>query len=88
MPTVSNKTQRPLFVPLPRGKTLHPSPGKTGEIAWKAVEHPPLKKLVEAGEIEIHDDERRQTGEAGGGRRGGRTYIGHGSGVSRRGGDR
>ena len=51
--TISNKTHRPLSVPLPRGKTLHLGPGKTGQIASEAAEHPPLKKLVEAGEIEI-----------------------------------
>jgi hypothetical protein len=51
--TISNKTHRPLSVPLPRGKTLHLGPGRTGQIASEAAEHPPLKKLVEAGEIEI-----------------------------------
>jgi hypothetical protein len=51
--TISNKTHRPLSVPLPRGKTLHLGPGKIGQIASEDAEHPPLKKLVEAGEIEI-----------------------------------
>ena len=51
--TISNKTHRPLSVPLPRGKILHLGPGRTGQIASEAAEHPPLKKLVEAGEIEI-----------------------------------
>ncbi len=53
MTTISNKTQRPLSVPLPRGKTLYLGPGKTGQIASGAAEHPALKKLIEAGEIEI-----------------------------------
>jgi len=53
MKTVCNKTQRPLSVPLPRGKTLHLGPGKTGQIASAAAEHPGLKKLIEAGQIEI-----------------------------------
>lgn len=51
--TISNKTRRPLSVPLPRGKILHLGPGRTGQIASEAAEYPPLKKLVEAGEIEI-----------------------------------
>ena len=49
MKTVSNKTQKPLSVPLPRGKILHLGPGKTGQISSEAAEHPRLKKLVEAG---------------------------------------
>jgi hypothetical protein len=48
MKTVSNKTQRPVSVPLPRGKTLHLGPGKTGHISSKAVEYPQLKNLVDA----------------------------------------
>lgn len=88
MTTISNKTQRPLSVPLPRGKTLHLGPGKSGEIAATASEHPQLKKLVEAGEIEIVAESPRATD----GNRGGKkawTSMGHGSGTgSRRSGDR
>lgn len=53
MTTICNKTRRPLSIPLPGGKTLHLSPGKTGEIAANAVDHPPLAKLVAAGELEV-----------------------------------
>ena len=53
MTTISNKTQKPLSVPLPRGKTLHLGPGRSGEISSKDVEHPQVKKLLDAGEIEI-----------------------------------
>jgi hypothetical protein len=89
MTTVSNKTQRPLSVPLPRGKTLHLGPGKTGQIAAKAVEHPPLKKLVDAGEIEILGEDSRPTDGAGGGTRGRPWSHGHTSGGAiRRSGDR
>ena len=45
MKTISNKTPKPISVPLPRGKKLHLGPGKTGQIASNASEHPPLKKL-------------------------------------------
>ena len=88
MPTVSNKTQRPLSIPLPRGKTLHLGPGKTGEIAANAAEHQQLKKLVEAGEVEILDDAPRSTAGVGGGQRG-RGARGYASGAGgRRSGDR
>jgi hypothetical protein len=50
---ISNKTARPLKIPLPGGKFLHLGPLKTAEISDHAVEHPPIRKLVEAGEIEI-----------------------------------
>ncbi len=53
--TIQNKTRRPLSVPLPGGKRLFLGPGKTGQIATKAGDHPPLVALVEAGELEILD---------------------------------
>ena len=88
MPNVSNKTQRPLSVPLPRGKTLHLGPGKTGEIASNALEHPQVKKLVDTGEIEILNQGPRPIDRIGGGNKG-RAWMGHASGVSsRRSGDR
>ena len=62
-----NKTKRPLRVPLPGGKKLHLGPGKTGQISPKAAEHPPLKKLIEAGEIEVVGSGRTQTGGGTGG---------------------
>ncbi|HMB53421.1 MAG TPA: hypothetical protein VKU40_08895 [Thermoanaerobaculia bacterium] len=62
MKTVRNKTMKPLAVPLPGGKTLHLGPGKTGEIATQAADHPPLVRLVEAKELEVFDD--RQAGGA------------------------
>lgn len=87
MPTITNKTQRPLSVPLPRGKILHLGPGKAGQIARNAADHPPLKKLVQAGEIEITEDEGETGGS--GGRKAGQSWMpGHASGVGRRGGDR
>ena len=87
MSAVSNKTQKPLSVPLPGGKTLHLGPGKTGQISAKAVENPRIKKLVDAGEIEIVDEERRPTAGPGGGKRGRTFMLGHASG-SHRSGDR
>ena len=88
MKTVSNKTQKPLSVPLPRGKTLHLGAGKTGQIAAKDADHPPLKKLVDAGQIEVFDEGSRPAETAGSGKGRRPWMLGHASGVGRRGGDR
>ena len=50
---IINKTRRPLSVPLPGGKKLFLGPGKTGQVTPKALEHPPVVKLVEAGDVEV-----------------------------------
>jgi hypothetical protein len=50
---ISNKTRKPIKVPLPGGKFLHLGPLKTAEISDQAVEHAALQKLVKAGDIEI-----------------------------------
>lgn len=56
MKTVVNKTPLPLRVPLPGGKVLHLGPSKSGQVADAAVEHNALRKLVEAGKIEIQGE--------------------------------
>ncbi len=56
MKTIVNKTTRPLRVPLSGGKTLHLGPKKNGQIADPAAEHPALRKLIEAGDIEIQGE--------------------------------
>lgn len=66
MATITNKTCKPLSVPLPGGKKLHLGPLKSGEISPKAVDHPPVQKLVEAGEVEIFGSEQKPK-RAGGG---------------------
>ncbi len=70
MPAVSNKTNKPLSVPLPGGKTLHLGPGQTGQIAARAAEGAALKKLVEAGELELVGDDSQYGAGASGARRG------------------
>ena len=55
-----NKTNRPIRVPLPGGKRLHLGPGGTGQISPKAADHPPLKELIDAGELEIEGVGRSQ----------------------------
>ena len=65
---VSNKTKRPLRVPLPGGKKLHLGPGRTAKITPKAADHPPLVKLIDEGVIEILEGGRsRMTGGSSGG---------------------
>ena len=56
MRSVTNKTNKPLAVPLPRGKVLRLGPRKVGQISSDDLDYAPLKKLVEAGSIEIHEE--------------------------------
>ena len=88
MKIIKNKTNRPLRVPLPRGKTVHLGPAKSGQITTEAAEHPGLKKLIEAGELELFDEESAPN-EAGAGGPRGQASQGHSAGgVNRRSGDR
>ena len=52
---ITNKTRRPISVPLPDGKKLFLGPGKTGQITAKSAEHPPLGALIDAGDLETDD---------------------------------
>lgn len=89
MPAVSNKTQKPLSVPLPGGKTLHLGPGKTGQISAKAADHARLKKLIESGELEMVDDAPGLAAGPASGKKGRGFMLGHSSGGGgRRSGDR
>jgi len=63
MPSIQNKTKRALTVPLPGGKKLRLGPFQTGQVKPKALEHAPLKALVETGDLEVTGDNRRH-GEA------------------------
>lgn len=62
MKRIANKTQRPLSVPLPGGKTLYLGPGREGAAPSKADEYPPIRKLVEAGALEVLGDGALPTG--------------------------
>ena len=53
MKDVKNTTQRPLRVPLPGGGVLHLGPRKVGQVGANALEHPPFKKLVDSGDLEV-----------------------------------
>ena len=85
---ITNKTRKPLSLPLPGGKRLFLGPGKTGQVSPKALEHPPLAKLLEAGDVETTDGGPKHK-DAGGGNAG--AYPGRGFGGSsakRQSGDR
>ena len=57
---ITNKTQKPLSVPLPGGRKLFLGPGQKGQVAPKALDHPPLAKLIEAGDIETAEGETKR----------------------------
>jgi hypothetical protein len=67
MKTIKNLTYRPIRIALPGGKTLHLGPAKSAKIADAAIDRPAVKKLLEAGEIEVEGSERPEGGGSGGG---------------------
>ena len=87
---ITNKSKKPLSVPLPGGKKLFLQPGKTGQVTAKALQHPPLVKLIEAGDLEYDERssgpkapvEGKSAGPIGGSSRKG------GTGAARQSGDR
>ena len=56
MKTIVNKTRRPLKIKLSQGRMLHLGPTKEGRIGAQDAGREAVKRLVEAGEIEIFDD--------------------------------
>ncbi len=67
MVTITNKTCEALSIPLPGGKKLRLGPLKSGEISPKAVDHPPVQKLIEAGKVEIFGSEQKSRRAGGSG---------------------
>lgn len=53
MTIVRNRTVRPLRVPLPGGHVLHLGPGKTAEIADRALEGPTVRRLLGDGTLTV-----------------------------------
>ena len=89
MKTVVNKSRRPLKIRLSRGRVLHLGPGKEGQIVTHDAERESIKKLVEAGELEIFDEAAQAAGHAGGGNAANPDSHGHHPSVSgKRRGDR
>ena len=88
---IRNTTKLPLKVSLPGGKKLFMGIGGTAQLTPKAAEHPPVKKLIDAGDIEITDAGRTGTAESVGresGMQSSASRSGGGSSSSRRSGDR
>lgn len=85
---IINKTTKPLRIPLPGGKKLFLGPGRTGQVNAKALQHPPLAKLIEAGDVESGGATASHQG--GGADKGGHsTGLRHGTtGAMRQSGDR
>lgn len=65
MKTIVNKTFKPLKIRLPGGKTLYLGPMKSGQISDQAAEEESLRKLVQAGEVEIQGEAAHATGAGG-----------------------
>ena len=85
---IINKTNKPLRILLPGGKKLFLGPGKTGQINAKALQHPPLVKLIEAGDIESGGATATRQG-GGADKAGHATGLRHGAtGAMRQSGDR
>lgn len=53
---ITNISPKPLSIPLPAGKKLYLSPGKSGQINWKAAERPAIQKLIESGEVKVSQE--------------------------------
>ena len=89
MKTVTNKTNAPIQVPLPRNKLLRLGPGRSGQVSDAGAETPTLVKMIEAGLIQVSDAggaTDRASGRGGAFGRAGR--FGGGRSIGRRGGDR
>ncbi|MCF6311940.1 MAG: hypothetical protein L3J39_05775 [Verrucomicrobiales bacterium] len=61
---ITNNTKKPLRVPLPGGKKLFLSPGKSGQITPAAAARPAVVKLLEAGDVEISEEGAKRQGSA------------------------
>jgi hypothetical protein len=60
--TVTNKTSAPIKITLPGGKALRLGPGKSGQIRDNASDSASVKRMVEAGTIEIRDEGAHDAG--------------------------
>lgn len=87
---ITNTSGKPLSVPLPGGKKLFLGPGKTGQVTEKALKHPALMKLIEAGEIKPAADGKKRKDHNTSGSSSKMSSPGHlsGTGAMRQSGDR
>jgi len=86
---VTNKSKKPLMLPLPGNKKLFLGPGRTGQVSPKALEHPPLAKLIESGDVFAADGEHKDSkGGTSSSGASGSLFQGGPSGAMRQSGDR
>lgn len=66
MKALLNKTPKPMRLSLPGGKTLFLGGTRQAPVREDALEHPPIKKLIEAGTLEVVDAGAAKRGGGGG----------------------
>jgi len=59
MKSVVNKTLKPIRISLPGGRTLHLGLNGRGQVPDDALQRPALKKLIDAGAIEVIEQDRQ-----------------------------
>ena len=62
--TIRNQTNRPIKIPLAGGKVLYLGPRKTGQVADSTGDSPRVRKMIDAGEIEIAGEGSGRSGGA------------------------
>ncbi len=86
---ITNKTRKPVSIPLPGGKKLFLGPGKTGQVSQKGIEYPPVAALIETGELETTGDSKKRHERGSSSKAGPNAGSGHkGTGAMRQSGDR
>jgi hypothetical protein len=66
MKSLHNTTPKPLRLKLPGGKTLFLGGLRHANVREDALEHPPVKKLIEAGTLEVVEGSATKRGASGG----------------------
>lgn len=69
MKTIENKTQRPIKVPLPGGKSLRLGPKQSGQVRDEAAHHGAVKRMVEAETIAVYGGDTPTHGPRTGGKK-------------------
>ena len=67
MKSLHNTTPKPMRLSLPGGKTLFLGGLRQANVREDALEHPPIKKLIESGTLEVVEGTGTKRGASGGG---------------------
>jgi hypothetical protein len=67
MKSLHNTTPKPMRLSLPGGKTLFLGGLRQANVREVALEHPPIKKLLESGALEVVEGKGTKRGASGGG---------------------